>query len=196
MEYYKLRIDLDATTISKVVEILDKDTVRYCYVREMIDTNPHVHIYMETTTKQMTIRKHLRELGLKGNGSYSLKETEQNPIEYLAYMMKEGQVINKGIPEDVMENATVYNKKVQEDLKQKKDNKKRVLQLLLERVPTSDESGLQPDKYDELVAKIILEYHIEKQLLLSIPRLKTYYETVKLYKNPFLLGRYVYDIIH
>jgi len=85
---------------------------------------------LETTTKEATLRKNLRELGLKGNGSYSLKEVDESPIEYIAYMMKEGQFYNCGISQEVIDKSRLYDIEVKKEIKSKKESKKTQLQRI------------------------------------------------------------------
>lgn len=133
MDYYKLRVDTVAVSLQDVVNVVGKYSTGYMYSREGEETNPHLHFYIETTTKEATIRSNLRKLGLSGNGAYSLKSLDSRyPLEYIAYMIKEGDYRCKNIPDSVIEEAKAFNLKVVEEMKEKKKSKKTQLQCVEE----------------------------------------------------------------
>ena len=135
MDYYKLRVDTVAVSLNDVVKMVGNYSTGYMFSREGGTDNPHLHFYIETTTKEPTIRSNLRKLGLSGNGSYSLKSLDsQYPTEYIAYMIKEGDYTCKNIPDSVIEDAKVFNSKVKEEIKLKKQAKKTQLQCVEEYV--------------------------------------------------------------
>ena len=130
MNYFKLRVDINKdVSITDVEKVVSSYSQCYCYSIEGVDTtNMHTHFYLEMSKGAPALRMRLRSLGLKGNGGYSLKELdEEKPIEYLAYIMKEGRFHNVGLPENVILSAQEYNCKVQNDIKEKKEAKKGLL---------------------------------------------------------------------
>jgi len=125
----KLRVDTETVQPDAIVEILQKNSNMFAYCVEGGDANPHMHAYLELNKTTKTCRNHLRALGLKGNASYSLTELDERyPLEYIAYMMKEGKFTNSGIPEDIIELAKQHNDKVKTEIKKKKEERKTLLQ--------------------------------------------------------------------
>lgn len=93
MEQFKVRIDTD--DVEKVVQFLEKYSTEYLLGLEDVLQNPHVHIYIRTIHKPQTLRNRIRLDFGKGNGSYSLtkvKETEEYPMTYLKYCIKQKRV--------------------------------------------------------------------------------------------------------
>lgn len=129
LKYYKLRID---THDKSFVESMCKKYFDfYLYAFENVgEENPHVHLYIESTTKPATIRNHIRKNVGSGNGIYSLKELdEERPIEYLAYCCKERDY-STNLPAELIENALSYDAQVKADMKEKKKSRRTVLQQI------------------------------------------------------------------
>lgn len=148
--HYKLRITLTHTNIADVLSTIDKISPEYAYVEEKgkQEEHPHVHLYLivDKSYKEDTIRTKLRKLtkSARGNKLYSLvkldvEEGRSIAIEYLAYMMKEGEVryIGVWIGEDVDE-ALAYDATVKEEIKQKKEKRKSRYQRLDESFTSSE----------------------------------------------------------
>ncbi len=130
MEYYKLRIDL-SISIAKIVNLVAKASNSYCYVLEKLEHNPHVHFYLETLVLNETLRARIRKLCGKGNRSYSLKKVEKHPMEYLAYLLKEGKPVYVNIPDVVISESIAYDEKVKADLKAKKSARLKMPEKIL-----------------------------------------------------------------
>ncbi len=116
ISFYKLRVDLsDLVPFRRVLSNLG-DCPSYAYVIEGGTEHPHCHWYLESFLGAAGLRSRLRSMGLRGNGSYSLtRSREQHPIEYLAYLMKEGTPVFVGIPDSVLEKVRTF----QADFKKK-----------------------------------------------------------------------------
>lgn len=127
MKYYKLRIDFVARH-EEIMQYISEKCRKWAYVREKgsADDNPHFHFYIETDVKNPTLRSAFRKYGLIGNGSYSLVETEEFPLEYLAYMCKEGKVSYHGFGEDEIKQISEYDEKVKKEIKEMKEKKRRL----------------------------------------------------------------------
>lgn len=133
MKFYKLRVDLHAVTSDDIVSLVSQYADVYAYCIEGGDTNPHMHVYLEMSATSQNFRLKLRGLKLSGNKDYSLKEVEDRyPIEYLAYMMKEGHFTSYNLPEDIITQVTDYNERVKEEIKEKKANKRTQLEIVTE----------------------------------------------------------------
>lgn len=181
VEYWKFRADLDVVSLVSVLEYVRKWSNVFCYVREKLDNNPHAHFYIESTTKEHTMRKHIREkLGLKGNGSYSLKQVEKDPIAYLAYMMKEGEPQFVNISSEVIDESISYNDVVKNSIKEKKEKKKSMIERVRNHL-----ANTMPDypvkytleKYEEIYTKII-DFHIDNGVMLREFQLKSIFNTI------------------
>lgn len=188
MEYYKLRIDLKILVLKQVTTFLDvHSTDKYAYCIEGGEVNPHVHCYFATQVKNATLRKHLRELGLSGNGGYSLKQCEEDPVEYLAYMMKEREYDFSHLPPDLVKLVKAHNDEVKKGMKEKKAKKKTILQgieeLLDERYEFSDQE----------VQLAILNYHLENNLLVRKFQLQSYYDTIMLRRKGAMSSLHLFN---
>lgn len=187
MKYFKLRVDHKDVEVKWIMELVNEYSDIYAYCIEGGMGNPHSHWYIELEHPAI-FRKRLRDLGLKGNASYSLKECDERyPIEYLAYMLKEGEFIQNGIPDDQLASATYYNKKVQDEIKEKKEKKKNLRQKLEE---LCLENGLTGRK---AIAVAIVQYHIENDLLIREFQIKAYVDTLYLKFNPNEIGNWCYE---
>lgn len=130
---YKIRIDSHDRTAIKL--LLDKYCDKFIIAFEGEEVNPHCHGLIVTTAKQATIRSNLRKSFGSGNGSYSMKELdEEYPLEYLAYLVKEGDYYNSGVPDDLLQKAIEYDKDVKAQMKEKKASRRTVLEKLEERL--------------------------------------------------------------
>lgn len=129
--HYKLRITLTECTVKDVIKYLSTyETYAYCFEKGKQEEKPHYHIYLVTDRKEDTIRTQLRKLSksAKGNKLYSLKQLETDEdkyaVEYLGYMLKEGEFTNVNIPEEVIIEAKAYDDQVKLEIKEKKEKKK------------------------------------------------------------------------
>jgi hypothetical protein len=182
MKYYKLRIDLDEASVDAVVGYLRNISNGFAYVVEGRNTeNPHIHVWFSTITKSGTMRVHWRKLSGGGNGGYSMKETDNRPIEYLAYMMKEGKIVWYNIPEDIIQESTVYQAKVKAEMKAKKEAKvpmwKKIYMLYLNseeyRTVEREDFGLWSS-----VQRFVVKYHIENEILIRRFQCLAYVDTI------------------
>lgn len=99
--------------------IVEKCT-RVLLAQENVDgKNIHVHIVADTDTPVQTIRNNLRKHGLVGNKSYSCKEV-QDLVKMLAYVLKDGDIIENTFDDKIIEEAKAYDLKVKDEMKQKK----------------------------------------------------------------------------
>lgn len=163
MYYYKLRVDLKVPK-EQIVTLVSDASNSYCYVVEQLETNPHIHFYLETLVLQPALRARIRKLVGSGNGTYSLKNTEEHPIEYLAYLLKEGTPIYFNIPEGVRTLSVEYDAKVKAERKALKASRETRLQKL----KTFIAKGLEEAKANwnlPNVTRLTLLYYKEEQLL-------------------------------
>lgn len=181
MNYYKLRLDhSDEHDLNSVLTMLEQYTSSYCYCIEKPETdNEHYHFYLEMTCHPTTLRVKIKQMGYSGNASYSLKQAEERyPLEYLSYMMKEGQFVNSGIPEDILEGALAHSNKVKQEIKEKKEARKGVLEKLWEQVQVKiiDSNVTAGQHYK--IFEIIIQYHLFNKLLIREFQIKAYYDTI------------------
>lgn len=129
MDYYKIRVDTD--NIMEFERLLLKYSTNYLVCQENMGTdNPHCHAYVETNTKQATIRNAIRKQYGAGNGSYSMKSLDEKyPIEYLAYCIKEKNYRHT-LPESLIKQAKEYDFKIKKEMKEKKEARKTILQKM------------------------------------------------------------------
>lgn len=189
MEYYKLRVDTD--NIMELERILLKYSSTYliCQENEGCE-NPHCHAYLETNTKQATIRNVLRKKYGSGNGSYSLKALdEQYPVEYLAYCIKEKNYRHT-LPEEQIEKAKEYDLKVKEEMKKKKAERRTQLQKIEEKYFSNVVDGIDTElnRYVDVehVADKVIEFYRENSILVREFMMISLIQTLSLkYVNSF-----------
>lgn len=192
MNYYILRTD----TVPKMLLPVLKDSSAYAYVVEKMETNLHTHFYLETHVSSPALRARIRKIVGSGNGAYSLKKCEQYPIEYLAYLHKEGSPVYKNIPQKTIDEATEYDLKV----KSSKKNKLRTIDVLLEmcvkniNVSSLPLVGFMP-ALQEQICSLILDYHLEKRIVVRTFQIRTYVDTITLLMCPHLKHDFVKKIL-
>lgn len=188
---WKLRCDLKISSVSSIVEYVRSCVNALAYVVEKIDTNPHIHFWF--TCSEPPTRYKLRQLCGSGNGGYSLKKMdEEYPIEYLAYLHKEGSVVTEGIPQDILTQAVAYNAKVAADIAQKKKDKKSVWERIVEEykidrvIVKKTVNGLE-ERFLTLqdVRKFVLQYHLDNRLICRKFQMQSYVDTICLHYIPY-----------
>lgn len=150
ISHYKLRITLIGVKPEDVLKVISTMCKDYSYVFEKgkQEEKPHYHFYLLTDFKNDTMRTKIRKLtgSKKGNKLYSLVKLEVEEtyaIEYLAYMMKEGEVKYIGKwSEEIKDEARCYDEKVKMEIKEKKENRKsrykKILIAFEEKFPSLD----------------------------------------------------------
>lgn len=129
MNTYKLRVDWPNGQLPSVL-YFNSESFAIC--KEGGIENPHYHLFLKTHMKMPAMRATLRKHNLRGNASYSLKKIDEEwPVEYLAYMMKEGDFTYTNIPEDIVEQFTEYDKKVKQQIADKKKRKQPVWKAIM-----------------------------------------------------------------
>ena len=183
MNYYKLRLDHPVDQHEKSLETV-KDTIisyatqAWAYVQEGT-TNPHSHWYIATTTPSRTIRSALRKLGFKGNKCYSLcMLDEQYPIQYLAYMYKEGNdIYYSGLDKQIFEEAFKEDERIKEELALKKQSRKATsvigkIQAWIELHPKYN--SLRTFQFPHQLVPLIVEWLIENNRIVSSKQVENY----------------------
>jgi len=161
---YKLRVDtIEKEHICFLCEHYSPGKWMWC-IENACTTNPHSHFYLEMTKKtKIAMAKYIREKIGKGNRSYASAELEEyEPVEYLAYLSKQGdyEVCNIDLT-----NALAYDAKVKLEIKDKKKAKKTVF----EECKTWIEQNIDDPKYTmrELYKPPYSNYEIPKDKSLT-----------------------------
>ena len=133
MKYYKLRIDT-AEGKDVILKFIKKYSETYLVAFEKQGSdNPHVHMYIELLSNiSSSLRQAIRRKFGAGNGSYSLKEVdEQFPIEYLAYCIKDkNYYYSPNFPVSVIDEMKDHDRKVKEEIKHKKLSRRTILDTI------------------------------------------------------------------
>jgi len=180
---YSLRVNLSQeVTKFSLMKYFEEITLTYMIAEEKgkKDSNPHVHIYFHYSKSPETIRSALRQSGLKGNESYSLKEADKEyPIPLIAYLLKEDpNVIISNIPEDVIEQARKYDLKVKEDKKTKKEAKTNIIEKLEEYCKKEIEMfQIDPLQFRPICPKII-KYHVDNKIQIRMFQIESLLTTI------------------
>lgn len=181
---YKLRIDTSKR--NDVVKLLSKYASLWIVSYEGFPDNPHCHVYLHLLCKQATLRNRIRKDfsrdKVAGNALYSLKELdEEYPLEYLAYLVKEKDYQKSdNFPQDKLDEALAHDKKVKEEMKEKKKNRLPVWKKIME---MCKDVQYDKDAYRK-IAESVVDYHQENQILVRRFALKSYTDTIYLQKFP------------
>lgn len=180
MSCFKLRVDLQKLSVDDILCLVEKYATTHCYCIEGNEVNPHMHFYVETDVQSPALRKSLRGLGLSGNGSYSLKTVEKNPIAYIAYMMKEKRFVQASLDRKVYAEACKYNESVKEEMKKKIESKKSVIQKIIEFLKENPKNFYKGVPCKIQLQDAILDYHRKNNLLVRRFQIQSYYDTIML----------------
>lgn len=184
MECYKIRIDTQSHDL--VQKLCTKYAQRYLYSFEKIGTpDQHTHIYMETFHKETAIRAMIRKRFGSGNGVYSMKRVDHEPLEYLAYCVKSGTPYYN-MPEDIIQKAKDYDDKVKKEIKQKKESRRTQLEIIREYV------GNTKQLFE--IAQKVVEYYKEKGTLYRRFYAMSVVETIYLQNNEDAIYQMANDI--
>lgn len=153
----------------------------------------HFHLYLDTNCAGITIRKDLTAWGLEGNKSYSLSElTEQYPIEYLAYMMKEGEPEWFNIPQSALDEALKYLA----EFKDKKKKSRNLISTMLAMLSSQSKDICSKDRRSALIfiGESILKYLLSNNLPINKNRI--YDTSMSIYLNfvPSSIPHYLYSV--
>lgn len=184
MEHYKIRIDTHSLEL--VQKLCDRYAKRYLFAFEKIGTpDQHTHIYMETFHKETAIRAMIRKRFGSGNGVYSMKAVEYEPLAYLAYCVKQGKPYHN-MPEDLIKKAKEYDDKVKQELKAKKAARRSQLEIIREYV------GNTKQLFE--ISQKVIEYYKEKGTLYRRFYAMSVVETIYLQNNEDALHQMANDI--
>lgn len=131
--FLKMRITYSGSEFDQeIVDFLcnQRSTGVWMYCNEISKEGKyHSHLYLDTTFTRATIARDMRGRGYKGNETFCTKLCDECcPIEYLGYMMKDGDYHHHGISEEILKEAFEYNEKVKTDLAKKGKKKFTVLE--------------------------------------------------------------------
>lgn len=181
MKFYKLRVDTNDK--EELYERLKKysDTMIVSIENIGLD-NVHCHCYFESTTSSLTIRQMIRKHYGSGNGVYSMKELDEpKPIEYISYCIKEGnQMISPSFDSAFIRECNEWNARVKSEIKTKKENKKTVLDKIIEHYDYENKKELWiPQVVDD-----VLLYYKENKILVREFQIKSQIQTILLRYQP------------
>lgn len=194
--HYKLRITLSSDVPPEAaISCVDKYSSCYAFVLERgkVGERPHYHFYYISDKKEGTIRNGIRKMtgSCKGNQLFSMKQLDCDDgcfaIQYLAYMMKEGDVKYVGEWDDkVVAEAKTYDDKVKLEMKEKKEKKKGKYQRILEAFEAKF-----PDKRDTVqiyqVVQFMIEFYSTEEGMVSSMTIESYCNSLLIKYN---IGNY------
>lgn len=182
-----IRVCLKTLSVDAVLACFDFTKGSYMYAVEGLTTsNPHVHMYLCNDTALATIRARLRKLGLSGNGGYSIS-TVRDKFKCLAYFMKGGEY-ETNLPEEVIQQARVYDEQVKTSMAEKRAKPKSALHEMSklfneahQYAPLWDHGNnhrrlIQQAHVD--IARFILHYHREHDLPIRKHQLQMQHDTI------------------
>lgn len=160
---------------------------KYAFAFEVGTKNkkPHTHILLETTKDLSQVRGIAKSLNLHGNGDYSSKyvyireseadrETEVEPpgipIEPLAYLMKgDNKPVINGIDQYDIDRAQILSESY--DVDKKRPMVEKIQKWILEH-----NGNVLPNR--TVLIQRIIEYHLEKGLLIRSSMIECYYHSI------------------
>jgi len=187
--HYKLRtLQINEDVIQKVLAYTN-GTYAYCTEKA---TRVHMHWYLQLEKSQEGLRKILRSAGLVGNSGYSLTRLEvdtENPdypyVKYLAYLIKENADIIHTLPEDVVDKAKAYDMQVKSSITGKGEKKvwKKIIQMIIDdfKEKRPGHSLEELDLSHQEIAKYVVRYHVENQLVFRSHMCVSYVDTIWLH---------------
>lgn len=197
---YKVRVDIHQpqfgdVTVKQCIEVL-KDSEIYMYAVEKLGTeNPHFQALVVTSVRRDTIVARLKKLGLHSSGFACTKSKEQWPIEYLAYLLKEGNPEYHNFPEEVRLAVVKRQDFVRRTYLDKKAEKTRtsVWEKIAQSIP-ADFDYYDPEAEFKLV-KLIIKYQKEHKRVISHSQLLAYCDTILLNKCESRENSYIYNVV-
>lgn len=195
LAYYKLRLTVPDT--DSIIHYLDHGnkgypiSETYVVVKEGVvdpDKQVHHHLYFETLVKNATIRSHIRNIWghiAERNALYSMKTIEDRlPLEYLAYLMKEGAPVYKNISSETIESASLVQEEKQKAHKEKKRKAKKSTQveLLMEEFQKTWEAH---EYHIDHVIRDVVRYYKTSDTLIREFSIKMYIQTILVRHNEF-----------
>lgn len=198
---YKVRIDIHQPqygniSVQQCIDVLE-DTDIYMYAIEKLGTaNPHFQALVVTSVRRDTMMARIKKLGASGSGFSCSKSKEQWPLEYMAYLLKEGKPEYHNFPEEVRLAVVKRQDFVKRTYLDKKAEKTRipVWRKIMETIPKDF------DYYDDqsrfTVMKYVIKYHKDNTLLLRRGNLVAYMDTICMHQCGDLFeNSYIYDLI-
>lgn len=152
MQSYKLRTH---ALTPELVKTLTRDAECALISKEegKLEFRQHYHWFIRTPVKMPAFRARIRSHGLKGNSTYSLAVLDSDfPIEYIAYLIKEGDLTDIRFPPDTLAEARKYDLAVKADIKETRAKRLTVVQRIMQEAPVTqwkDTYSRLRDEYDE-----------------------------------------------
>ncbi len=194
LKYYKLRINIkEKHQLTGAYSTLEKKYFeRYARATEKgkFEDNPHFHYYLEMFAKASALREYIRRIF--GKNTYSLKELDEaRPIEYLAYILKEGIYFeHKGFGEDfeiLLEEAREYDLTVKKQMAKKSVDK---IEFYI-----FDKCGSFPTDQREVI-NLVVDYYLDNGLVLRKYTILTMVDTLLVRHNASFKRDYKDRLFH
>lgn len=195
MEHYHIRLDTDQVEILQQILKEDYEQLLYCFELAKVTNKPHIHAYVVTSLKVQALRKRIKSFDFK-QGRYSLSIVDQRDCEFgnhmyslklLAYITKDGEYLNEGIPEEVLEKAIAQEKELKKNYKEACKKKKNIIDELVDYVKTQVEKfppGPKEKVHINSIMLFVLQYYVEKQMIVRRAMIQAYSDTIYLRLYP------------
>jgi hypothetical protein len=217
MELQPLKIRLSTWNQEIINNFCTNYAVRWAYVLEHVNNeNHHCHLYIETSSTEVSIRAYIRRTIGSGNHNYSMNKLDTLlPMEYLRYLCKQGEIVHNFLTEDQIEYYKNLDLQVKEEIKEKAEKRKKassqsVLECLREimnkyvageqQVEYQGKVYIYPQKkdadgYDECFSKedvvqIVIDYYQQNKILVREFQMISQVQTLLLEFRP----SYTFDL--
>lgn len=155
----------------------------YHVMAEETGLRKHIHVCHETTLTDATVRKHLKDIGLKGNKQFSVSTLRKELYNMYSYIMKFGEyTVGSQLNKQAFEEA-VKDCEIREAVKSKDPTWKLILRYLDNHM--NDEPHIVGSRRDwecERAKVLILQYHLEQDIQFRRNQAQVYYDTWRLKK--------------
>jgi hypothetical protein len=198
---WKMRVDIHQpefgnVTVEQCLNVL-KDSETYMYSVEKIDSdNPHFQALVNTSVRKDTIVARIKKLGVSKSGFAFTKCKEQWPIEYIAYLLKEGNPhYHDSFPISVRLAGVKRQEYVHRQYLDKKAEKKRnpVWRKIVATIPS--DFDYQREGVEHNIMRYVVQYHIDNERDLFRGRLVSYMDTILNNMDPHYTGRYISNLL-
>lgn len=197
--YYSLRIT--TSNYESLKEFLGKYVNAYVLAREVgsATSKTHYHLYIETLTEAATLRLNIRKRFGSGNSNYSMKKTEKDPVEYISYIIKDGEYETHNIEDSFFSECQNYDLKVKNEIIEKKAKKSSRQNIMFSYIDEKIlEYPFQNEEYEVLrsrIAKALIQYYIQENLLIRNFQIKSQLDTYLIRKYPIHIDEFISDKI-
>jgi len=175
MNHFSLRITYKNYTFEQTHPAVPDWTI---YCREYKPNNNHAHYLISTPLGGHALRARFKKLGLKGNTDYSMKTLDSEyPIEYIAYLLKDGDFVRK-LPSAIQAEAVAHNNKVVQELEVRKAKKESVITRLIAHLALTPHNKDYYDICNSILYSDVIKFLLKEDMPIRRYSITQYVDTI------------------